>query len=231
VTAPTRYDAVAHSFLADTLGACIRGRMHLTLDAIREDYHAHDPAEGRFEMLNIGCGAAREVKLLLEGEDTFDKPLDINLIEQDEEALQYAIEDATHAMARASGTTNANVSINPYHASFKDVMRAGRLTDSFGPQDVIYSLGLIDYFSLHTAKRMAEDLYAKLKPGGQLIFCNVKDAREGCYWPLEFLCDWTIQYRSEEEMMEMFSGLEGAEVRLDIESSQQIWVIFARKPG
>ena len=36
VPAPTLYDSVVHAYLAHTLGACIRGRMRLTMDHIRE---------------------------------------------------------------------------------------------------------------------------------------------------------------------------------------------------
>ncbi len=222
----TLFDQTIHHIVATTVGAGIRARMLLTLKNIYKDFESSDPTAAQpFEILNVGCGPAREIKLLLE-EKTIDKPLKINLIEQDEEALQHA----TEATAFGKFRTNGNAEIVPYHASFADLLRTGRLTDHLGQQDIIYSLGLVDYFSMATAKRMARDFYDKLKPGGQLIFCNVNDAREGIYWPLEFLCDWTIQYRNEAQMLEMFADLPGADVRVELEENKQVWVVFARKP-
>jgi len=43
------------------------------------------------------------------------------------------------------------------------------------------------------------------------------------------LTDWTLYYRNEEEMLDMFD-LPGAEITLEMEESRQIWVINAKKP-
>jgi hypothetical protein len=228
VVAPTLYDSVVHAYLAHTLGACIRGRMALTMEHIRTrlgDVPA--TADQPCEMLNLGCGAARELPLLFGETDDFkDKHVNIHLVEQDPYALQHAIELALPAAAPHEGRVN----VQGLNVSFKDVLRAGALAEAYGPQDVIYSLGLIDYFPLSTGKRMARDLYERLKPGGILTWCNVATCRETCYWPLEFLTDWTLYYRNEAEMREMFD-LPGAEITLEMEASKQIWVINAKKPG
>lgn len=228
VPAPTLYDSVVHAYLAHTLGACIRGRMNLTMNHIRDRLReVPASADEPCEMLNLGCGAARELPLLFGETDEFvGKHVNIHLVEQDPHALQHAIELALPAAAPYQGRVN----VQGLNVSFKDVLRAGALAEAYGPQDVIYSLGLIDYFPLSTGKRMARDLYERLKPGGVLTWCNVATCRETCYWPLEFLTDWTLYYRNEEEMREMFD-LPGAEITLEMEDSRQIWVINAKKPG
>lgn len=227
VPAPTLYDAVVHAYLAHTLGACIRGRMHLTMGHIRDRLREVEAtADAPCEMLNLGCGAARELPLLFAETDEFaGKHVNIHLVEQDSHALQHAIELALPASAPYQGRVN----VQGLNVSFKDVLRAGTLAESYGPQDVIYSLGLIDYFPLSMGKRMARDLYDRLKPGGVLTWCNVATCRETCYWPLEFITDWTLYYRNEAEMREMFD-LPGAEITLELEDSKQIWVINAKKP-
>ena len=227
VPAPTLYDAVVHAYLAHTLGACIRGRMMLTMKHIVERLREVDAtADAPCEMLNLGCGAARELPLLFADREEFtNKHVNIHLVEQDPHALQHAIELALPAAAHYQG----KVHVQGLNVSFKDVLRAGALAENYGPQDVIYSLGLIDYFPLSTGKRMARDLYERLKPGGVLTWCNVATCRETCYWPLEFLTDWTLYYRNEAEMLDMFD-LPGAEITLEMEESKQIWVINAKKP-
>ncbi len=227
VPTSTLYDAVVHAYLAHTLGACIRGRMMLTMGHIVDRLREVDAtAETPCEMLNLGCGAARELPLLFADKAEFaNKHVNIHLVEQDPHALQHAIELALPAAAQYQGKVN----VQGLNVSFKDVLRAGALAESYGPQDVIYSLGLIDYFPLSTGKRMARDLYDRLKPGGVLTWCNVATCRETCYWPLEFLTDWTLYYRNEEEMLDMFD-LPGAEITLELEESKQIWVINAKKP-
>lgn len=227
VRTDTLFDSVVHGYLAHTLGACIRGRMDLTLDHIRARVAECEgtPSEP-IEMMNLGCGAAREIPLLLADHDLVsEKHINITLIEQDVEALQHAIEWSYGTTTRFDG----RVDVRGLNVSFKDVLRAGKLADELGPQDVIYSLGLIDYFPLSLGKKMAKDLYQRLKPGGVLTWCNVATTRETCYWPLEFLTDWTLYYRNESEMRDMFD-LEGAEVTLELEASNQIWVINAKKP-
>ena len=228
VPAPTLYDAVVHAYLAHTLGACIRGRMMLTMKHIRARLaEVSATSDTPCEMLNLGCGAARELPLLFGETESFEgKHVNIHLVEQDPHALQHAIELALPAAAPYGGRVN----VQGLNVSFKDVLRAGALAEAYGPQDVIYSLGLIDYFPLSTGKRMARDLYERLKPGGVLTWCNVATCRETCYWPLEFLTDWTLYYRNEAEMREMFD-LPGAEITLEMEDSKQIWVINAKKPG
>ena len=199
----------------------------LTLDHIMERISEVEGTEDApIEMLNLGCGAARELPLLMENKAAIGKKhLNIHLIEQDEEALAHAVDLSYPIAAKFDGRIN----IRGLNVSFKDVLRAGKLANDYGPQDVIYSLGLIDYFPLSTGKRMARELYDRLKPGGILTWCNVATTRETCYWPLEFITDWTLYYRDEAEMREMFD-LPGAEISLDLEESKQIWVISAKKP-
>lgn len=112
--------------------------------------------------------------------------------------------------------------------SFADIMKFGRSRKDITPKDVIYSLGLIDYLRAPTARSLARDMWALIKPGGTLVWCNVSNQREGCEWPLECITDWSLQYRSKQEMLDIFD-LPGAQVSIELEPSQQIWVVTARK--
>lgn len=224
--APSLHDEILHLYLSHTLGACIRGRMELTLDAIRGTLeHSQETPETPFSILNLGCGAAVELPLLLAGDDMRGRHLEISLLDHDAAPLSEAFATAT----RAARHSAARVVTNELRMSFADIMKLGRSRKDITPKDVIYSLGLIDYLRAPTARALARDMWALIKPGGALVWCNVSRQREGCEWPLECITDWSLQYRSRQEMLDIFD-LPGAQVSIDLEPSRQIWVVTARKP-
>lgn len=225
VECPSLYDAVVHGYLAHTLGECIRGRMDLVIDSIDQRVGEVDTSqENQCTILNLGCGAARELPILCRSKNFQNKHLRIDLLDQDESALQYALELAIPAASAAS----KDIELTAINMPLMDVLR-GRENANEGPLDAVYSLGLIDYLPMATAKRVARHFYDRLKPGGVMSWCNVSTNRETCYWPLEFITDWTLYYRDEAAMREMFD-FPDADVNLCLERSNQIWVITAKKP-
>lgn len=225
VECPSLYDAVVHGYLAHTLGECIRGRMHIVIKNIQDRIREVAALEQEpLNILNLGCGAARELPILFESKSDFhNKSVNIELLDQDEIALQYALELAVPHAKRCSPT----IDIKAVDMPLIEMVRGSNDNDQ--PLDVVYSLGLIDYLPLAMAKRVARHFYDRLKPGGIISWCNVSTNRETCYWPLEFITDWTLHYRDENTMLEMFD-FPDADVNLEIESSNQIWVISAKKP-
>jgi len=110
------------------------------------------------------------------------------------------------------------------------LLRTGKLYDSFESQDIIYSLGLIDYFNAPTATKMITEFYSKLKPGGKLIICNMRDSENSAYWPLEYLCDWTLIYRNEADMISLADGCDGAHKSITCEESNLVYIMTITKP-
>ena len=95
---------------------------------------------------------------------------------------------------------------------------------------MIYSLGLYDYLSARRAKALTRDLYEQVKPGGKLILANVRKGRESCEWPLEFVTDWSLIYRTEADMLELIDGLDVRNVSIDIDSTKCIYLMVVDKP-
>src|SRR5690606_7533662 len=116
------------------------------------------------------------------------RPVNFTLIDQDERALSHAYEHSHREVVRHAGRAK----IQCLQASFAQLLKAGALFKTLPPQDILYSLGLFDYLSHRRARALAHDLYDQVTPGGKLIIANVKQGRETCQWPLEFVTDWSL---------------------------------------
>jgi SAM-dependent methyltransferase len=230
VETPTLYDAVLQQYFSNGFGACIRGRLEMAVNAILNNLKgAQTSPDKPYEILNVGCGAAVELPALLSHRETREKFMHIRLLDQDDRPLQYAYQN----LAKATYEHKNRKQLSAYRMSFIELYQSGRLTreEHIGPQDVIYSLGLLDYFRQGRAKRFVSELYSRVKPGGLLIVCNVAKTREGCEWILECLTDWRLEYRTQSDMDDIFDGLPGdPDINLELEPSGQMWVAVIRKP-
>ncbi len=64
----------------------------------------------------------------------------------------------------------------------------------FGMQDIIYSIGLLDYLEDQVNVRLLRALYELLKPGGKLI-AVFKDAERYGTQDYHWLVDWGVFYQ------------------------------------
>jgi len=221
----TLYGDAVDRLIANRMGGCVRERMVHTRDTVIRALGAKGPGTGPLRVASIGSGSARELDEMLAA--PVDRPLEITLVEQDAQALQSVYERVYRAVAQRPG----GAELRTLNASFVDLLRDGRLYSGFEPQDAIYSLGLIDYFNQPTARRVTRGFYDKLRPGGVLILCNMRDFEGSAFWPLEFLCDWKLEYRNEADMRDLARGLEAATVDLAVEPTGLVWMLTVTKPG
>jgi len=71
------------------------------------------------------------------------------------------------------------------------------------PQDLIYSIGLIDYFSDNFVVRLLNYIHGKLRPGGRVILGNFHP-RNPTRALMDYVLSWELIYRTEEEMTRLF---------------------------
>ncbi len=95
---------------------------------------------------------------------------------------------------------------------------------------MIYSVGLLDYLSDRRARMLVQRLYDALSPGGLLIIGNMNETALSNLWPMEFIADWTLQYRGEAEMSAWAQGLGAAEYWTETERTERVRLLFIRKP-
>tara|TARA_R110002110_G_scaffold179197_13_gene384637 strand:+ start:16131 stop:17540 length:1410 start_codon:yes stop_codon:yes gene_type:complete len=220
----TLYEKLLHRIGVET-GACVGTRLRMTQKLIAE-YVAENPGGEQLNIANLGCGSAYEVYDYLKiGE--LPRPVNFTLIDQDDRALTHAYEHAYPEVIRHRGKAK----VQCLQASFAQLLKAGTLFRALPPQNVIYSLGLYDYLSARRARALTHDLYAQVKPGGKLILANVKKGRESCEWPLEFVTDWSLVYRTEEDMLALIAGLDVADVTIEVDSTKCIYLMVVDKPA
>jgi cyclopropane fatty-acyl-phospholipid synthase-like methyltransferase len=97
------------------------------------------------------------------------------------------------------------------------------------PQDLIYSVGLLDYVSMHRAKALTQKMYELLAPGGRLVIGNMNVCAMSNYWPMEYIVDWSLHYRDEAEMLAWVEGLDFERAWTETERTGRVRLLFVQK--
>lgn len=223
------YGKLMHRIGLD-VAECISTRMVLMEQAIAEAVGAKSGAgesgDDPVRITSLGCGPAQEVMNYLRIKSR-PRRVEFTLIDQDERALSCAYARTYPEVVRLGD----EASVNCLHISFSQVMRAGPLFQKLPLQDLIYSVGLVDYLSARRARALVTDLYDQLAPGGLLIVGNMRDMPHGNLWPLEFIIDWSLIYRDAKEMRDMAGGVDPAGLDLRTDPTGRIYLLRIRKPG
>ncbi|MGB5948187.1 MAG: hypothetical protein WBG82_02600 [Parvibaculum sp.] len=220
----TPYEKLLHRIGIET-GACVGTRLRMTQKILAAEV-AKAPGDKPMHIANLGCGSAYEVYDYLKVEN-LPRPVNFTLIDQDERALSHAYEHSHREVVRHAGRAK----IQCLQASFAQLLKAGALFKTLPPQDILYSLGLFDYLSHRRARALAHDLYDQVTPGGKLIIANVKQGRETCQWPLEFVTDWSLIYRTEDDMRAMVEGLDVANITIEEDATKCVYLMVVDKPA
>jgi extracellular factor (EF) 3-hydroxypalmitic acid methyl ester biosynthesis protein len=131
--------------------------------------------------------------------------VEFTLIDQEQAALNYAVEKTYPHVLNTKGQAR----LQCLNVSFTDTLRGTGALAELPPQDLIYSVGLIDYLADRRASAIVRRLYETLAPDGLIIIGNMNDTPFSGVWPLEFLLDWTLYYRNDLQMLTWAEGLGG----------------------
>ncbi len=217
----TLYEKLSHRLGLD-VAECIATRMTDMRGAIAQAILSAPAAttESRpVRIASLGCGPAREVIDYLAVAD-LPRRADFTLIDQDHEALTSAYERSYPAVVRHGGRT----SVSCLNASFVQLLR-GELFEKLPPQDLIYTVGLIDYLVPKRVKSLVNTLYSNLAVGGTLIVGNMHRCAGSNLWPMEFITDWNILYRDAQDMAAFAAGLPGAAYETFYDSTQRVVMV------
>ncbi|MFN4281934.1 MAG: hypothetical protein ACK4NA_04745 [Alphaproteobacteria bacterium] len=223
----TLYEKLSHRLGLD-VAECIATRMHDMRAAIAKTVLSAPAAAAESRparIASLGCGPAREVVDYL-GVADLPRRVDFTLIDQDHEALTSAYERTYPAVVRHGG----RASVSCLNASFVQLLR-GELFEKLPPQDLIYTVGLIDYLAPKRVKSLVGTLYNSLAVGGTLIVGNMHRCAGSNLWPMEFLTDWNIIYRDAAEMAAFAVGLPGAAYETFYDSTQRVVMVRIVKQG
>jgi extracellular factor (EF) 3-hydroxypalmitic acid methyl ester biosynthesis protein len=169
----------------------VRNRRHLLSTEIALTY---DGISDRIvRVMSLACGPAREVFDVLE--KIVDKNrLAITCVDIDKEALSLV---GTRAVERSlSGEVRC------VHANLV-YLATGRQELDIPPQDLIYSIGLIDYFADEFVVKLMDWIYERLRPGGRVILGNFHP-RNPTKGLMDHVLDWRLIHRDETAMDRLF---------------------------
>jgi SAM-dependent methyltransferase len=219
----TLFEQFAHR-LGLEVAECIATRMVMMREAISD--RLLRPGSETVHIANLGCGSAREVTDYLRLQ-RLPRGVQFTLIDQDHDALADIYAKTYPEIIRLKGQAG----VSCLHTSFSRLIRTGELFGKLPPQDLIYSVGLIDYLSAQRARALVGSLYRQLAPGGTLIVANMLKCPGSNLWPMEHACDWSILYRDEAEMRNLAEEIGDAPAGIELDPTGRVILLRLERPA
>jgi SAM-dependent methyltransferase len=218
------YHKICHR-LGVHIGEFVANRMLMMKDEIAESVFDKN-GEDTTHITSLGSGPAQEVQAYL---DALSLPgsTRFTLIDQDRRALDLAHTESRRRVLQHGGRAR----VDCLWTSFMQLLRPGAFLEQMPAQDLIYSVGLIDYLTDRRTGQLIERLYKHLAPGGRLVLGNVKRSSEASLWPLEFIADWSLIYRSEEDMTRLAATIPEAKQEVFSDETNCVVVMRLTKPA
>lgn len=146
-------------------------------------------------ILDLHTGAAREL-IALAKEPTFAHKVELTCVDTDASALRRANQRLNDLLARRITTCRAD----------PRAFTAAPATDET-TYDIIYATTLFDQLKDASAARLIADSLRHLRPGGTLLFGNFAPTMPaGEHLIIEWVMNWVIRCRSEENLRHMFAS-------------------------
>lgn len=177
----------------------------------------------KINILNIACGSCREIKELLSNlkTKTF---ITFYCLDWDDEALKFSRETLFHSRVK-------NVEFEFIKEDVMNTIRGETAVQSREKQNLIYSIGLIDYLPDIALKKLISALYNFLEKNGKLILTHKDKEKEFAPVPPDWACDWKFVSRNKEEVVKLFynSGISEFSLSIDSDDFEHIYYFMLTK--
>lgn len=184
---------VDRCYLQEPGAKAVRNRRNLLVDEITKTLAAKNGDSA--EITTLACGPAAEVFDVYENMDDKSK-LKVNLVDFDLQALAFVSQKSERLrLQKQMRFLNENIIY----------LAIGREKLKVKDQDLVYSIGLIDYFSDKLVKKMLDFIYDILAPGGRVILGNFHP-KNSSRALMDHVLDWRLIHRSEKDMDNLFLG-------------------------
>jgi excisionase family DNA binding protein len=178
------------------------------------------------KILNLASGSCREIKELFEKGIEYRGDANINCVDHDEKALDYSkgtLTSLPHNIKMQFIKENIlKFPENPEH-----------YVNLFGEQNLIYSIGLIDYLPDRILKNLLRFCLNLLASKGQLIVTHKdKDRDQHAPVPPDWFCDWKFVTRNEEHLINIVKdSIETSDfiIKTERDKTGKIIFLFAEK--
>ncbi len=165
----------------------VRHRRALLAEEIAK---AIDSSESRTtEITSMACGPARELFDVFATLPDASR-LHANLLDIDLQALAFVADEAKSHGVQRQMTLQAENLIR---------LAVGKSRTDIKDQDLVYSIGLIDYFGDDLVIRLLNLVHGMLRPGGRVILGNVHP-RNPTRGLQDHVLDWQLVHRTEDDM-------------------------------
>lgn len=164
---------------------------------------------------SIASGPAIEIVEFLR-ESNFSDIGEFICLDFEKEALDYV----STQIENLEKTTNKIYKIKFINSDIMSFIKNKDIQQYIANQDLIYSSGLIDYFSDKVAYLIIKNLFGLLNNNGLLIVGNVSD-KDNFRAYTELLGEWYIIHRSEKEMSTLAEKLPNASFSIEYEKETQ----------
>jgi CRP-like cAMP-binding protein/SAM-dependent methyltransferase len=184
---------VDRMFLETPPSKAVRNRRHLLANEIVATVQAK--TEGTARVMCMASGPATEVF------DAFARIEDRNrlkatLLDIDLHSLAFVDEIRTRQKLHNNiALVNENLI----------ALYLGRGKTNFEPQDLIYSIGLIDYLNDKLVQKLLQYAYDNLVPGGRVILGNFHPNNPAKEF-MDYVLEWNLIHRTEEDMNRLFEA-------------------------
>jgi len=211
-------------FLQDAYAESVRNRKEKMRQMLKVRLQGKNSP---INMLNLACGACREIRELITEDSSFAKKIFLTALDQDQEALDFTRQHLQKIAPELSVRFVAEDVVN----LIKD---PAKYTQLLGKQHLIYSIGLADYLPDRVLKRLVDVCLKLLRPGGQLIIAH-KDRYKDNQAPVQpdWFCDWKFAHRSETDIVKLVREVSTYPLELEREKTGRIFfaVVTARNNG
>lgn len=184
--------ALDAAILDSPTARAVRNRRGLLAGEIRRELDEHPDRPVR--IASFACGPAREAYDVYK---TLPDPARLvsTLLDIDFQALAFVADWAEQARVKR------HIHLKQSNLVF---LALGREQLAIEPQDLIYSIGLIDYFEDEFVVRLLNYIHGLLRPGGRAILGNFHP-RNWMRAVMDHLVEWKLIHRSEDDMNRLFA--------------------------
>jgi len=201
-------------FLNIAVAQAVRNRRGLLLEVFQE--LLDETSQKQLQITSLACGPAREVFDFFERLDDPSRVL-FHCLDLDFQALS--------SVSRVAEERGIERHIKLMHENLI-LLAMGRHETSLPPQDLMYSIGLIDYFPDNLVIKLLNWIRPLLRPGGKVVVGNF-DPRNPDRAFLDHLLEWPLIYRNPDDMRRLFASSDFGDRPVDIRYEDRGINLFA----
>ncbi|MBU1086516.1 MAG: class I SAM-dependent methyltransferase [Candidatus Omnitrophica bacterium] len=191
----------------------------LLKDAIRQ------MKKDNLNIMNLGCGGCKDIRDLFSSFQVKNKELKFLAVDQDREALQFS---KTHLR-----NLPAKVLVEFKRANIIDLIcdyRNRDVKNPFNNKDIVYSIGLVDYFANNTLGLFVRFCVKSLMPGGVLIFAHKNAKKKRSFLLADWLADWRFYKRDLSQVKKIIKDeIKGCDMQIEWERTHHMFFFIITK--